>query len=247
VYTARGTSAAAEADKLSRAEAAYRALKRGLLMGEFPFGERLAEARLAKELDVSRTPVREALARLHAEDLVERHPEGGYRPAPPDLIRTHELYEIRFALELHALRLLDAGDVVDRAALRELHDEWAELSETTDRPPDPGFVLLDEEFHVRLAAVAGNDALVEALVGVNERIRPVRMHDFLTAERITITIAEHRSIVAAVLAGDLATGRERLDDHLHHSLEVVRRRAAEALGRMVGRARAVEARTGVRP
>ena len=50
--------------------------------------------------------------------------------------------------------------------------------------PDPGFVTLDEDFHVRLAAASGNPSLADLLRIVNERIRVVRMHDFLTAERV---------------------------------------------------------------
>jgi DNA-binding transcriptional MocR family regulator len=58
--------------------AAYEQLKRRLLAGEFPLRVRLGEERLAALLGVSRTPVRQALTRLHAERLVERHADGGY-------------------------------------------------------------------------------------------------------------------------------------------------------------------------
>ena len=88
----------------SRSEATHRALKRQLLLGEFPFGHRLGEERLAAMLEVSRTPVREALARLHAEGHVQRHPEGGFEPAFPDMDRIAELYEVRKSLELTAVR-----------------------------------------------------------------------------------------------------------------------------------------------
>ena len=88
----------------SRSEATHRALKRRLLIGEFPFGHRLGEERLAAMLEVSRTPVREALARLHAEGHVQRHPEGGFEPAFPDMDRIAELYEVRKSLELTAIR-----------------------------------------------------------------------------------------------------------------------------------------------
>ena len=83
-----------------------------------------------------------------------------------------------------------------------LRDEWLALAD--DPPePDPDFVLLDESFHVRLAESSGNRELADILRQVNERIRVVRMHDFLTTERISKTIAEHLGIVDAVLDGDL--------------------------------------------
>ena len=59
---------------------------------------------MAALLGVSRTPIREALLRLHAEGLIGPHPEGGYRPIAPAVEQVHDLYEVRMALELQALR-----------------------------------------------------------------------------------------------------------------------------------------------
>jgi DNA-binding GntR family transcriptional regulator len=219
---------------LSRGEQAHAELKRRLLMGEFPLRDRLSANRLATLLGVSRTPVREALARLHSEGFVERHPEGGYRPAAPDLHHTHELYQVRFALELHALGLPEeAGTGHDREALEALRTDWEELGAAPDLTVDATFVIFDEDFHVRLAAAAGNSSLVDVLVSVNERIRPVRVHDFLTEERVEATIREHLGILSALLSGDLDSTRSRLDAHLRQSLDVVEARAARALARMI--------------
>src|SRR6478735_7179802 len=116
LYTAQGSAP-------SRSEATHRVLKRRLLVGEFPFGQRLGEERLAAMLDVSRTPVREALARLHTEGLVQRHPEGGFEPAFPDMDRIAELSEVRKSLELAAVRRTfdDATTTAhDRSALLDL-------------------------------------------------------------------------------------------------------------------------------
>jgi DNA-binding GntR family transcriptional regulator len=56
---------------------AYQQLKTLVLLGEVPIGARLREEKLAERLGMSRTPVREALLRLHAEHFLDRHPEGG--------------------------------------------------------------------------------------------------------------------------------------------------------------------------
>lgn len=70
-------------------------------MGDVPIGTRLREERLAERLNVSRTPVREALLRLFAEHFVERHPEGGFRATTRSSQTMRELYEVRKALELY--------------------------------------------------------------------------------------------------------------------------------------------------
>jgi DNA-binding GntR family transcriptional regulator len=213
-------------------------------VGEFPIGHRLGEERLAALIGVSRTPVREALARLHAEGLVRRHPEGGYEPAFPDMDRIAELYEVRKALELLALRRTVGAEspgaaAHDRAALLALRADWEVLGEDPAGHADPEFVLVDEDFHVRLALASGNHAVGELLTVVNERIRIVRVHDFLTGWRIEATIEEHLGIIDALLAGldeaDHSAAAARLEAHIDQSAEVASTRAVTALVRMLGR------------
>ena len=204
-------------------------------MGEFPLGRRMAEERIAGLVGVSRTPVREALSRLHVEGFVERLPDGGYCPAAPDLHAVRELYEVRRGLELLALtRPAAGGPPFDHDHLEALRADWHDLEVPEPEPrPDPSFVMLDEDFHIRLAGAAGNAALVGFLQTVNERIRLVRVHDFLTSERIELTISQHLGIVEAVLGGDHELAARHLDAHLSESLAVVEERAATALARMV--------------
>lgn len=203
-------------------------------MGDFPLGHRLGETALAEALDVSRTPVREALSRLHAEGLVEHLPEGGFAPIAPDLHSISELYEIRRSLEFAAL----TRGAHDQGALEELRDDWfAMVAPESDDECGPDFVLVDESFHVRLAQAAGNLSLVDFLVSVNERIRIVRMHDFLTADRVSRTIIEHHQIVLHLLEHGAQRAGESLSVHLEISERVVEQRAALALSRMLGRRR----------
>jgi DNA-binding GntR family transcriptional regulator len=226
----------------SRSEATHRALKRRLLLGEFPFGHRLGEERLAAMLEVSRTPVREALARLHAEGHVQRHPEGGFEPAFPDMDRIAELYEVRKSLELTAVRRTvgDGSDVMthDRSALEDLRRDWVALEDDPAEHADPEFVLVDEDFHIRLALSSGNTALAEMLAWVNERIRVVRVHDFLTEERIKTTVEEHLGIIDGLLDGSVERTVERLEAHIDESARVASQRALSAIMRMLaGRTR----------
>jgi DNA-binding GntR family transcriptional regulator len=220
----------------SRSDQAYALLKPRLLVGDFGLNQRLGEERLAAEMGVSRTPVREALARLHAERLVVRAPDGGYLPAAPDPSQSRHLYEVRIGLEVQALRRPGLrGEGHDRDTLEALADEWrsleAELAAGIE--PDPEFVLLDEAFHVRLAHAAGNPVLASLLQQVNEQIRLVRMQDFLLPERIAKTVDEHLGILDSVLAGRIEEAEQRFDDHVAVSLAVVEERVGAAISRMV--------------
>jgi DNA-binding GntR family transcriptional regulator len=221
-----------------RSDRVYAELKTRLLQGDFSIGVRLGEVALAAEFEVSRTPVREALARLWSEGIVDRHPDGGFRPVPPDVSVIRDLYEVRIGLEHLALtRPFRSGTVHEQDRLIELRDDWRAMGEDDELEPDPDFVLLDESFHVGLAEAAGNPAVVEMLRTVNERIRVVRMQDFLTSERITQTIEQHLGILDALIERDITAAMSRFDAHLEQSLDVVEERALQACARMINSGR----------
>jgi DNA-binding GntR family transcriptional regulator len=210
----------------------FTALKSQLLTGELGVGRRLGEERLAEALGVSRTPVREALHRLHAEGLVTRLADGGFAPTIPDVAAMRRLYEVRVGLEVQALRRPGSlGTRHDVVALEQLRDDWRGLRDD-DAEPAPEFVLLDESFHLALAAAAGNPVIVELLGTVNDRIRIVRMQDFLTSDRVALTVEQHVEIVDAVLAADTELAVARFEEHLAESLAVVEDRTLRAIALM---------------
>ncbi len=67
-------------------------------------------------------------------------------------------------------------------------------------------MVLDEEFHTALSRAFGNPALTDALVAVNQKIRRVRMYDFLSRDRVETTVTEHIEILECVRAGRLEDG-----------------------------------------
>ena len=213
---------------------AYADLKNRLLLGEFPLNVRLGEERLAALVGVSRTPIREALSRLEVEGLVVRAPDGGFLPVVPDVAGMRQLYEVRVGLELQALRRPSRlGIEHDRSILEALRADWVEL--THEEPEaEPGFVLLDESFHLTLALAAGNSMLVDILRQINERIRIVRMQDFLVPERVGRTIREHVALIDAVMAGDIVEAEGQLVTHIDSSVAVVEERVTKAIARMAG-------------
>lgn len=219
-------------DSKSRREIVYTRLRKMVMAGQFAYGQRLAEERIAEQLEVSRTPVREAMVRLHADRLLNRYADGGFYIAEPDLIDLRDLYELRLTLELRGLsRAQETGFRHDLGIVEALRDRWRDIQDNQP-DPDPSFVELDESFHVGLSRSAGNFAITETLETVNARIRPVRMYDFLTEDRITLSISEHLGILEAVLIDDLPLAEHRLRDHVGASMEIVEKRAAQAITQM---------------
>jgi DNA-binding GntR family transcriptional regulator len=218
-------------------ERAYTQIRRMVMLGEIPAGQRLAEEQIAEQLQVSRTPVREAFVRLHADRLLKRFTDGGYYVAEVDLFDMRDLYELRLTLELRGVtRALEDGIEHDREALLEIREEWEAIK--ADPPePDGSFIELDESFHLALLRSSGNLALAEMVETINVRIRPVRTYDFLTEDRIETSIEEHLGIVAALLDEDIPLAADRLRDHIGASLDVVEQRVADAMRQRALRSR----------
>lgn len=218
-------------------EHAYTQIRKMVMLGEFPTGQRLAEEQLAEQLEVSRTPVREAFVRLHADRLLTRFADGGYYVAEIDLFDLRDLYELRLTLELRGItRAAEEGLTHDREALLELRADW-EAIRAAPPEPDGSFIELDEHFHLALLRSSGNLAMVETLETINLRIRPVRTFDFLTEDRIETSIAEHLGIVEALLDGYIPLAADRLREHIGVSLDVVEQRAADAMRQRALRSR----------
>lgn len=213
----------------SLADRVFVALRDDLMWGRFRPTDRLAENSLAERYDVSRTPVREALARLLADGLIERRDRGlyPYRPRIDDL---EDLYELRITLELRGIQRVEDGQGHrhDATVLEPLLETWREFRKSPP-VPDAGIVKEDERFHCQLLSASGNHALVSALEAVNARIRPMRMFDYLTEDRVLATIDEHIGITERILDGDLARARTLLHAHIDGSRQVVIQRAREAM------------------
>jgi DNA-binding GntR family transcriptional regulator len=207
----------------------YVDLGKKLMIGEIDHRTRLVESQLCETLNVSRTPLREALVRLHADGMLERRNDG-YYPVALDIAGVRDLYELRITIELRGVtRILETDELrYDKDRLVALQTVWKEL-EASPPPPEADMVLLDEAFHIELCAASGNQAMVATLDNLNRRIRLIRMYDFVTAERVTATIVEHLEIVDLLLHDELEAGRKALHEHVGASFEVVERRAIRAL------------------
>ena len=214
---------------LSQSARALHGLRELVTRGRLAPGERLVEGRLCDQLEVSRTPLREALIRLAADGLLERR-DDGYFLARYDLPALRDVYELRVLLELSGLRRLAENPDLrpDLRSLTDLRRSWAPLL-VTPPAPGPGLVERDEAFHVKLSSACGNAALTDQLRAVNARIRPLRMYDYSTEERVHATITEHLEVLDRVLDGDIVEAVVLLRGHVGASLAEVEDKARRSL------------------
>ncbi|MFD4838629.1 GntR family transcriptional regulator [Achromobacter sp. NPDC058515] len=206
------------------ADTAYSSLKRDILDFRLAPGDRFTETEIADRLQVSRTPVREALFRLEREGYLEVRQRNGWLVKPLDFNTLDHFYELRSVLEAAAVHALCApGQMPDPLrALRPLAEVW--LVDESKRSRDCEWLAdLDERFHVELVAAAGNPEIARVHRAATERIRIVRRLDFTQPNRIGKTYEEHGAILNAVLAGDGALAAGLLQAHIRESQAAVRK------------------------
>ena len=172
-------------------------------------GARINEVELAHELNVSRTPVREALATLTAEGLVENRPRRGFfvRELAPDEIA--EVYSIRDILDPAALEL---GGLPDAARLDRLESLNARILEARH---DPERVIdLDNAWHLELLDGCPNQILMDLIRQFMHRTRPLERAWLAGASSVDRMAADHARILDALKAGDLPGGVVALRDNM---------------------------------
>jgi len=193
----------------------YRAVRDGILSGTHPAGSRLPEEELAAAIGVSRTPVREALRRLHAEGLVEVLPIRGAvvaRWADHDL---DEIFELRTLLEGYGARRASERVIpAELETLSSLCDEMdRRLHQRTKRAYDE-ITELNLEFHQRIHRATGNKRLLVLLSNLIQV--PIVHHNFhrYTPAELARSFSHHRELVDALGARDGDWAESVMHSHL---------------------------------
>lgn len=209
--------------------ALYATLRRMASDFEFRPGERINESVLSRRLGCSRTPLREALNRLVAEGFLDFRSGQGFfaRSLSPE--RVLHLYEARLAVECEAVR--GATLRADPGALAALARWVDETAAAYAAETDAGRLLdIDEGFHTRLCALAGNPELARMLETIYARIRFVRAADLRGLQaRGAASAAAHRTILDAVASGDAEAAAAAMRAHITRR----RDRATEAVRRAI--------------
>ena len=211
------------------AQSAYEALRVLILSGELKPGERLVERELARRVNVSRTPLREALQRLERDGLAANKPGLGYVTVAFDPRVVADIYELREVLELHvcgaaAERISDTG--VRALAEIQLALDRFEAKESLSVDQLREEVELGFRIHEIIAQEAGNALICETLMQLYDRLRLLEWIDVLWIDKWPVTRHEHRDLVAAIAARDparaVAVARTHLQRCKDDALRVIK-------------------------
>ena len=197
----------------------YVRLRSAIIKGHFAAGERFVERSLTERLQVSRTPIREAIKRLEQEGLVVCYPHRGCFVRSPSYDEAREAYEMRrvaegVAGELAASRATDA----ELQAIHELVKATRVRLEAGDREE---LLLRNDEFHQLQVLGAKNTFLEQHLKTLWAYVDLVRGRWWMEADRAFATQSEHEAIVEALLKRDPVAARERNVTHVDNAWGVV--------------------------
>lgn len=229
----RDAPPAADAEPATLADQAYAQLKAMIFDFALMPGDRVSESELAQRIEVSRTPLRQALQRLEREGFLQVFPKLGWRVAPLDFDVFDELYDFRILIESHAVQVL--AEAEPRPGLQALTDTWLVPAEA--RRADAAEVgRLDEQFHALLVEAAGNRTMARAHQEITERIRIIRRLDFTQPARIEATYDEHARVLRAIVRRRGDEARRLLRAHIEQSKLEVRHITLDMLYRLRRRA-----------
>ncbi|MEY8828364.1 GntR family transcriptional regulator [Sedimentitalea sp. XS_ASV28] len=218
---------------VSSSHRAHQQLREQLLRSRFLPGQKINEVALAKELEISRTPLREALNRLVAEGLLMDRERGFSVPSlNPEVI--FDLFEARVEIECATVRL--ACERAEESELEALSDFLAEsMAESPDASVDR-LIELDIRFHDTIAELSRNEVLRQLLTNINGRIHLIR---WIAMEgRRDRTQSQHREILDHIRAGDTEAAIAVMRDHILHRNEDILAAIKAAYGHVYTRSSA---------
>ncbi|WP_159612408.1 GntR family transcriptional regulator [Glutamicibacter sp. JC586] len=204
----------------SLSESAYQILRDRLIMMDIAPGEPINEAALVQELNIGRTPLREALKRLEVDHLVHSYPRRGTFASRVDITELAAITEVRLALEpLAADRAAALHGGTARTGIESTLAAVTQLSKNGDRRT---LMENDLEVHRLIYRAANNHHLEETLIRLDNLATRIWCMTLERLPSVTEHIAEHVSLLEAILDGDRYKARELAREHIIHFEKSVR-------------------------
>src|SRR5438445_5599226 len=181
--------------------------------------QRLSDVTLAEQLGMSRTPVRQALERLVQEGLVRSDPRRGFWTSTFTAQDIHEIYDLRGALEVLAVRLA-APRLVQRDLMAHLEALYAVRAEL-DAHPVLRFLQVDIRLHMLITRASNNGRLIHSLSMLRSQLSMFQMQDTFYPERMATALNDHEQVLLALLAGNVEEAADFLARHIRNAKEGV--------------------------
>jgi len=212
-------------------EKAYQAIREGIVSGAYPPGSHLTAQDLAAASGLSRTPVREAMRRLHTEGLISFIPHRGAFVAQMEPRDIQKIYDLRLVLEGFAAEAA-ATEATD-AQISELERLATEMADAVEQGGDKWveqITRINNSFHKLIVTAAANPRLEVALASIVEVPLVLRTFRRYSLDDMRRSSAQHKELVEAIRARDGAWARSVMTSHIHAARTALLRSIAEMGG-----------------
>lgn len=206
------------------ADTVYERLREQIFTGELEPGARLSVPALAERLEVSRSPVRDAVLRLVRERLANEEPRRGAVVAEVGLTELVAIYEVREVLEGLAARL--AVENAGRRLVRALGDALDDHERAVGVADVQASTEADMRFHALIREASGNAEVCRLLEDAQTQVRLAMRTTTVTAGPRQ-ALADHRAILTAIESGDPGKAEQAARAHIFRLREVLLREAEE--------------------
>jgi DNA-binding GntR family transcriptional regulator len=180
----------------SLVEKAYQEIKEWIIRYDLKPGTHLRIAQLSAELEMSQTPIREALSKLEQESLVHRHSTQGYVVRSMDLKEVEDIYDVRIALEVLAAE--EAATRMSKTDGKKLSHILGEVTKFVKKGDKWQILKLEQDFHVIIMETSGNRFLTEIGKNILERIWMIQNVNILTSDHLINAHPQHVEIYEAL-------------------------------------------------
>jgi DNA-binding GntR family transcriptional regulator len=207
---------------------AYEILKQRVVGGTYAPGAQLKEEHIARELDISRTPIRVALKHLVEDGLATADPGRGVRVAEWTEFDIEETFDLRGLLESHAAELAARrGGVALADRLDELNAEMDLAIQKAGAELPTRLQKINSAFHRAILDASGSPRLRGMLAGLIDMPIVIRSHFISTLQDKLQSMQHHRDLAAAVRAGDAELARQVMQLHLRVASHRFKRQRSE--------------------
>lgn len=196
-------------------EKAYQKIKGLILHQELAPGQKLTYGDLSRRLDMSPTPVINALYRLEHEGFVASVPFKGFYVKKIGLQEAWELFGIREALETYVVEQVIL--MAEPQDLDVLEEKFAQHAAYHPKVYDRKRFVLDSDFHIQLASMTRNAALTRRLLTTFEHFYIRFKFDTMPLDRLRSSVEEHRQIIDRIRKKDINGSRDAIRSHVHNA------------------------------
>ena len=207
-----------EKNDYSLKEKVYEKIYNAILVGKFSPGERIFEEEIAEQLNVSRTPVRQAMRRLEEQKLIDIIPYKGAKVSEIDQEKALELLEMCELLEVYLCeKACISSTEEDIQELRNISNKFIEAYNQTNMEK---MQLYNFKFHMKIAEITDNELSQKIYKNIRSRMNLISVYTLPFSNRDKLSVEEHEEIIESIKTGDIQAAKESAAKHVQRIKKV---------------------------